>query len=392
MSQHPVIPVILSGGVGSRLWPVSRAMHPKPFIRLSDGQSLLQKAFLRGAQLPDVMEILTVTNRELFFMTQDEYRQVNANGLPTSFLLEPVGRNTAAAIAVAVLHVIEKQPDAVLLVLPADHLIQDQTAFASAVEEARRLAEQGSLVTFGVKPNAPETGYGYIEADGNRVLRFVEKPDAVTAAAYLETKRYFWNSGMFCFKASSMLEEMRQHCPSIIDAARTCLAKSFCSESKDFTNRELAAEYFEKVPEGSIDYAIMEKSSRVTVVPCNIGWSDIGSWSALSEISVLDENGKRAEGEVLLHDVENCFIRTDGRLVGAVGVNDLIIVDTPDALLVADKTRAQDVKYLYNQLKASGHEAHKLHRTVQRPWGGYTVLEEGDGYKIKRIVVKPSAA
>jgi len=392
MQHYPLIPVILSGGAGSRLWPVSREMHPKPFIRLSDGQSLLQKAFLRGAQLPDVSEILTVTNRELFFKTEDEYREVNVRRLATSFLLEPFGRNTAAAVAAAALHVAAKQADAILLVLPADHLIADQSAFTNAVEEARRLAEQGKLVTFGIQPVAPETGYGYIEADGHRVLRFVEKPDAATAAAYLKTGRFYWNSGMFCFKATTMLEEMRQHCAGILDAVQTCLTQSRCAEGKDFTQCELAPELFEKVPENSIDYAVMEKSDRVAVVPCDIGWSDIGSWSALGELSTAGANGNRVEGEALLHDVENCFIRSDERLVGAVGVRDLIIVDTPDALLVADKARAQDVKHLYSQLKASGHEAHKLHRTVHRPWGDYTVLEEGERFKIKRIVVKPGAS
>ena len=392
MPQHPLIPVILCGGAGSRLWPVSREMHPKPFIRLGDGQSLLQKAFLRGAQIQDVSEILTVTNRELFFKIEDEYREVNAKRLPTSFLLEPFGRNTAAAIAAATLHVAAKQPDTLLLVLPADHLIADQTAFAKAVGEARRLAEQGSLVTFGIKPDAPETGYGYIEADGNKVLRFVEKPDAATAAAWIETGRFYWNSGMFCFKASSMLEAMRQHCASILDAVQACLAQSRCAEGKGFTQCELAPEFFEHVPEDSIDYAVMEKSDRVAVVPCDIGWSDIGSWTALGDLLSADAKGNRVDGEALLHDVENCFIRSGERLVGAVGVRNLVIVDTPDALLVADKARAQDVKHLYNQLKASGHEVHKLHRTVHRPWGDYTVLEEGDRYKIKRIVVKPGAS
>lgn len=392
MQQHPLIPVILCGGAGSRLWPVSREMHPKPFIRLGDGQSLLQKAFLRGAQLPDVSEILTVTNRELFFKTEDEYREVNAHRLPSSFLLEPFGRNTAAAVAAAVLHVAAKQPDALLLVLAADHLIADQPAFAKAVGAARQLAEQGSLVTFGIQPDAPETGYGYIETEGHRVLRFVEKPDAATAAAYLETGRFFWNSGMFCFKVSIMLDEMRRHCTSVLDAVQACLAQSRCAEGKGFTQCELAAELFEKVPEDSIDYAVMEKSSRVAVVPCDIGWSDIGSWAALGDLSAADASGNRVEGEALLHDVENCYIRSGERLVGAVGVRDLVIVDTPDALLVADKARVQDVKHLYNQLKASGHEVHKLHRTVYRPWGDYTVLEEGDRYKIKRIVVKPGAS
>ncbi len=387
-----VIPVILCGGAGSRLWPVSRETHPKPFIRLADGRSLLQKAFLRGAQLPGVSQVLTVANRELFFKTEDEFREVNCAGLATSYLLEPYGRNTAAAVAAAAAYIGAKQPDAILLVLPADHLIDDQQAFAEAVGRATGLARQDYLVTFGIQPNAPETGYGYIEAEGHRVKRFVEKPDAATAAAYLESGQFLWNSGMFCFKAATILEEMLLHCPDIVEAVRTCLAQSRISEGKGFTQCELDAESFSKVPENSIDYAVMEKSDRVAVVPCNIGWSDIGSWAALGELVKADGNGNRVEGEALLHDVENCCIRSDERLVGAVGVRDLVIVDTPDALLVAAKDRAQDVKHLYNELKSRGHEAHKLHRTVRRPWGTYTVLEEGNRYKIKRIEVKPGAS
>jgi mannose-1-phosphate guanylyltransferase len=367
-------------------------MHPKPFIRLVDGQSLLQKAFLRGAQLPGVSEILTVTNREFFFKTEDEYREVNAQRLPLTFLLEPFGRNTAAAVAAATLHVAEKQPDAILLILAADHLIAEQTAFVEAVRQAAILAGQGGLVTFGIRPVGPETGYGYIEAEGNRVVRFVEKPDAATAAAYLDTGRFFWNSGMFCFKASVMLEEMRQHCPAILETVRACLARSRTAQGQGFLQCELDAEGFAAVPEDSIDYAVMEKTQRAAVVPCDIGWSDIGSWVALGDLAAPDASGNRVEGEALLHDVENCHIRGEDRLVGAVGVKDLIIIDTPDALLVAAKNRAQEVKHLYAELKARGHEAHRFHRTVHRPWGTYTVLEEGDRYKIKRIVVKPGAS
>lgn len=390
MNAPTLIPVVLCGGAGSRLWPVSREAHPKPFIRLADGQSLLQKAFIRGAQLPSVAEILTVTNRELFFKTQDEYGEVNEARLPTSFLLEPFGRNTAAAVAAAVLHVAAtKSPDAVLLILAADHLIADQHAFDKAVARACDLAVQGSLVTFGIQPTAPETGYGYIEAEGNKVLRFVEKPDAKTAVEYLETGRFLWNAGMFCFKASTMLEEMKMHCPEIVQAVQGCLEQSRHTQGHNFSQCELEAKSFAGVPEDSVDYAVMEKSSRVAVVPCDIGWSDIGSWSALGTLGASDERGNRVEGEALLHEVSNCFIRGDSRMVGVVGVSDLIIVDTPDALLVASQDRAQDVKYVYNALKASGHELHRLHRTVHRPWGDYTVLEEGDRYKIKRIVVKP---
>ena len=348
-----LIPVILSGGAGSRLWPVSREAHPKPFIRLADGQSLLQKAFLRGARLSGVSEVLTVTNREFFFKTEDEYREVNRNRLATSFVLEPFGRNTAAAVAAATVHVAERHPDATLLVLAADHLIADQEAFADAVGRATQLAEQGNLVTFGIRPDAPETGYGYIEADGSTVLRFVEKPDATTAADYLASGNFYWNSGMFCFKAATMLAEMQAHCPDILDAVRACIAESRFAQGKGFTQCELNSDLFHDVPENSIDYAVMEKSSRVALVPCDIGWSDIGSWSALGDLTEADGDGNRVEGEALLHDVANCSIRSGERIVGAVGLRDLIIVDTPDAVLVASKACAQDVKHLYAELKSA---------------------------------------
>lgn len=387
-----LIPVILCGGAGSRLWPVSRESHPKPFIRLADGQSLLQKAFLRGAHLGDVTQVLTVTNREFLFKTEDEFREINDGQIPTSFLLEPFGRNTAAAVAAATVQIAENEPEAILLILAADHLISDQAAFAEAVEDAAVLARQDYLVTFGIKPDAPETGYGYIEAEGNQVRRFVEKPDAKTAAEYVKSGRFYWNSGMFCFKASTMLEEMQKHCPAILDSVRLCLGSSRRAEGKGFTHCELDAELFEKVPEDSIDYAVMEKSNRVAVVPCNIGWSDIGSWSALGDLIAADADGNRVDGEALLHNVANCSIRSSERLVGVVGVSDLIIVDTPDALLVANKSCAQDVKHVYAELKARGHDSYKLHRTVHRPWGTYTLLEEGCRYKIKRIEVKPGAS
>lgn len=392
-SGPALIPTILCGGAGSRLWPISRELHPKPFIRLPDGQSLLQKAFVRGAALPHVAQVLTVTNRELFFKTEDEFRAVNPAGLSTAFVLEPFGRNTAAAVAAAALQVAERHgADAQLLILAADHLISDQAAFAAAVARAQQLANQGKLVTFGIQPDAPETGYGYIEAQGHEVLRFVEKPSLDKAQEYLASGRYLWNSGMFCFSAGTVLREMEQHCPDILATTRACLAQSRKAEGAGFSQLELDATAFAAVPDNSIDYALMEKSRNVAVVPCAIGWSDIGSWTALGDLAEPDGNGNRVQGEALLHASRNCTIQTDGRLVGAVGVNDLIIVDTPDALLVADKRHAQDVKHIFASLKAQGHEAHKLHRTVHRPWGTYTVLEEGPGYKMKRIEVKPGAS
>lgn len=388
-----LIPTILCGGAGSRLWPVSRELHPKPFIRLADGQSLLQKAYLRGAVLADVAEIITVTNRDLFFKTEDEYREVAAvanKAITNSFILEPFGRNTAPAIAAAVLQAAETHgEDALLLVLAADHLIADQFAFAQAVDQAKQLAAQGKLVTFGIQPEGPETGYGYIEAQGNTVLRFVEKPSLERAQEYLESGRYLWNSGMFCFSAGAMLREMEQHCSEILAATRLCMAQSRKAEGRGFTQIELDPKTFDQVPDDSIDYAIMEASGNVAVVPCSIGWSDIGSWSALGDLTAADEKGNRIEGEALLHDVNNCYIQSNERIVGAVGISNLIIIDTPDAVLIADRNRAQDVKHLYASLKADGHEAHKLHRMVYRPWGTYTVLEEGPRFKIKRIEVKP---
>lgn len=388
-----LLPTILCGGAGSRLWPVSREQHPKPFIRLADNQSLLQKAFNRGAVLPDVTEILTVSNRELFFKTEDEYREINHGHLATSFILEPFGRNTAAAIAAAVLYVLKTYgEDAILLVLAADHLITDEVAFAEAVAQATRLAQDGLIVTFGIQPDAPETGFGYIEAEGNRVIRFVEKPDLAQAQAYVDSGRYLWNSGMFCFSAGAMHSEMQQHCPEVLQKTAACLEASRTASAKGFAQTELDAELFQQVPDISIDYAIMERSSRVAVVPCSIGWSDIGSWNAIGNLTSADARGNRVAGEALLHDVSDCYIQSNERLVAAVGVDNLIIIDTPDALLVADKTRAQDVKHIYAALKKQGHEAYKLHRTVHRPWGTYTVLEESSRFKIKRIEVKPGSS
>jgi len=388
-----IIPVVLCGGAGSRLWPVSRELHPKPFIRLEDGQSLLQKAFLRAAALSGVQEVVIVTNRELFFKIEDELQEVNAAGLSTFFILEPFGRNTAAAVAAAAL-VINRiyGEEAVMLVLAADHLIADQDAFAAAVGKAVALAQQGDLVTFGIQPRAPETGYGYIEAEGNRVLQFVEKPPLEKAREYVASGRFLWNSGMFCFTAGAVLREMQDLRPDILSAAAQCIERSRMVGSNGFARLNLDGESLAQVPESSIDCAIMEKSDRVAVVPCDIGWSDIGSWSALSDLVAADEAGNRTRGEALLHDVSNCYVHSDGRLIGALGVDNLIIVDTPDALLVADRARSQDVQKIYSILKTRGHESYKLHRVVHRPWGTYTVLEEGDRFKIKRIEVKPGGS
>lgn len=298
----------------------------------------------------------------------------------------------------AALHVQEHFGDqAQLLILPADHLIRDEQAFAAAVAEARGLAAQGYLVTFGITPERAETGFGYIEqgaplGNGFRVARFVEKPDQATAQSYLDSGKYLWNAGMFCFQAATVLQELERHAPEVLIAARAALADGSSLENGQCRQRELAAGAFAEAPDISVDYALMERSDKVAVVPCSIGWSDIGSWQALRELSAADENGNQVRGESVLHDVSNCYIDSPKRLVGAVGVHDLIIVDTPDALLVADAARSQDVKFVAQELKRRGHDAFRLHRTVSRPWGTYTVLEEGRRFKIKRIVVRPKAS
>jgi mannose-1-phosphate guanylyltransferase len=394
-----LIPVILSGGVGSRLWPVSREAHPKPFMNLPDGQNLIQKTFLRAAALEGVSEILTVTNRELLFKTEDEYRTVIKSGLAQGYILEPFGRNTAAAVALAALQLKAAHgSEAHMLVLAADHLIQDEAAFAEAVIKAVVLSEAGWLVTFGIKPQYPETGFGYIEATdsalegGLKVARFVEKPDLQTAEAYVAADNYFWNSGMFCFQVGTVLEEFALHAPNLLSAAAAALSHSRETTADRYRCLAVDPDSFAQVPDISIDYALMEHSSKVATVPCDIGWSDIGSWNAVSELTKANNDGNRFEGEVLSHNARNNYVHSDHRLTALVGVEDLLIIDSADALMIAHKDHAQDVKHIVTQLKKSGHTVHQLHQTVHRPWGTYKTLENGERFKIKRIVVKPKAS
>ncbi len=388
------VPVILSGGAGSRLWPVSREALPKPVIKLADGQSLLAKTLRRAMQCGDGTEVLTVTNRDYFFLTRDEY-ELAAKGAKTDFLLEPVSRNTAPAMCAAALHVGKRHGmDAVMLVLPADHLIKDEKAFVAAVGEARKLAEQGWLVTFGIEPSRPETGFGYIEAGdklgemAGKVKRFVEKPDLATAEEFVSSGRYTWNSGMFCFTAEAVLAAFKKYSPEILRAVEAAIAATDYSKPPAV----LAEAEFASAPDISFDYAVMEKAEKRAVVRGKFDWNDIGSWAALAELTPADEAGNRINGETVLIDAKHCFIQSGHRIVAAVGVEDLLIVDTPDALLVAERGRAQDVKSVVQKLKLSSHETVRHHRTVHRPWGTFTVLEEGPRFKIKRIVVKPGAS
>lgn len=397
-----LVPVILSGGAGSRLWPVSREAHPKPFMKLPDGQSLLQKTFIRATSLDGVNEILTITNREYYFKSKDEYESVKPAGtsVPTSFLLEPFGRNTAPAIAMGALKISDTYgPDTLMLVLAADHLIGNQDAFSKAVRQACALARQGNLVTFGIVPTAPEMGFGYIECGtpcddfGNcTVARFVEKPSLELAQEYVVAGHFLWNSGIFCFKAGVILEQLKIHANAIYEGAWACWEETKAKAAGNPNMVEIDHETFINLADISIDYAVMEKTEGAAVVLGNFEWSDIGSWNAISDLTSPDELGNRVVGEAVLVDVGNTYIQSETRLVAAIGVENLLIIDTPDALLVANRDRSQDVKKVVQELKLMEHQCYKLHRTVVRPWGTYTLLEEGQGFKIKRIVVKPGAS
>ena len=392
-SLHGLWPVILSGGAGTRLWPVSRELHPKPFMRMTDGQSLLQKALQRSLHLPGVCELITVTQRDLYFKTLDDYQELTPDLPPLGFLLEPVGRNTAAAVAMAALYAQERgAPEATLLVLAADHLMQEGDAFERAVARARVLAEQGHLVTFGMTPQGAETGFGYIRHRGEEVLSFVEKPDRARAEAFVASGEYLWNAGMFCWRADVLLDEMRQHAGDLLACVERAYAAAQSITGAGVTQRVLPAADFAAIPSISIDHALMEHSQRVAVVPADLGWSDVGSWSAMATTQMADAHGNRTRGDVLLEDVADSFIQSDGRLVAMIGLRDMLVIDTADALLIAHKDRDQEVRRIVDLLKARGGDLHRLHRTAHRPWGSYTVLEEGDGFKIKRIVVRPGGA
>ena len=405
-SEPPVriVPVILSGGAGTRLWPLSRETAPKPSMPLPDGETLLAKTAARALALPGVAELVTVTNREYYFHTKDAYAG-HRGALPErmSYLLEPFGRNTAPAVALAALWAERRHgDDVVLLVLPADHLVRDHVAFAAAVARAARLAQGGSLVTFGIAPTHPETGFGYIECgapvagDGPpafTAVRFVEKPPADKARAYVAAGNYLWNSGMFCFTPKAILAAFARHAPAVLDAVRP-IAQPHAAKG-DIAMLEIDAASFASAPDISLDYAVMEKAATegaVAIVRGAFDWSDVGSWQAMADLSAPDAEGNHGQGERVTIATRGTYVHAGDRMVATVGVENLIIVDTPDAVLVAHRDHLQRVKDVVGELKARGHESYRLHKTVARPWGAYTVLEEAPGFKIKRIEVKPGAA
>ncbi len=379
--------VLLSGGSGTRLWPLSREAYPKQFLPLVGDDTMLQATWLRVAELADAAPIV-VANEDHRFLAAEQLRQVGASA--PAILLEPVGRNTAPAIAAAALQAQADGGDPLLLVLPSDHVIADAGAFRAAVRTASVAADEGALVTFGIVPDAAETGFGYIQAEPGegvrKVRRFVEKPDAATAQSYLDAGGYYWNSGMFLFRASRYLQELERFHPDIVTACRAAFAQA--TRDGDFVR--LGTEAFAACPSDSIDYAVMEKTDAAMVLPVDIGWNDVGSWSALWDVSERDAAGNAHHGDVIAVDSRNSYAYAR-RLVALVGVDDLIVVETDDAVLVARKDRVQDVKAVVAQLKATQRSQAALHREVQRPWGSYDSVDAGDGFQVKRIKVKPGA-
>lgn len=383
----PILPVILSGGSGTRLWPLSREAYPKQFLPLVGDVTMLQATWNRVAAIAGKAPIV-VANQEHRFMAAEQLRECNVT--PQALILEPIGRNTAPAIAIAALQALAAGDDALLLVLPSDHVVRNDAAFHAAVQQAATAADAGKLVTFGIVPTAPETGYGYIKAKAgpgvHAVDRFVEKPDLATAEQYVTSGEYYWNSGMFLFKASRYLQELEALQPAILAACRTALDKA--SRDSDFVR--LDEEAFAASPNDSIDYAVMEKTADAAVVPLDAGWNDVGSWSALWEVSDKDADGNAWHGDVIALDCRNSYAYGN-RLIAMVGLEDVVVVETDDAVFVGHKDRVQDVKEIVGQIKRDGRSEAAAHRKVYRPWGAYDSIDNGARFQVKRITVKPGA-
>ncbi len=415
-----LIPVILSGGSGSRLWPLSRSLRPKQFLGVTEERSLFQATLARLEGLVPKVAPIVVANTDHRFLVADQCLQMGVT--PHTLILEPVARNTAPAIAVAALQALaqwEREQSSssqgrgqtdnglpadaspVLLVLPSDHVITNTDAFHSAVKAGYGVARSGSLVTFGIVPTHPETGYGYVKAtldtasaDGQRaanaalpVAVFIEKPNLATAERYLQEGGYFWNSGMFMFRADTFLQELAAHNATMAEACQ----RAHTTATRDMDFLRLDAEAFGQSPSDSIDYAVMEKTQKALVIPLDAGWNDVGAWPAVWQLQTQDAQGNATRGDALLQDAQNCYVHADHRLVALVGTQDLVVVETSDAVLVAHKDKAQDVKRIVETLKAKGRPEADLHREVFRPWGAYDSIDHGDRYQVKRITVKPGA-
>jgi mannose-1-phosphate guanylyltransferase / mannose-6-phosphate isomerase len=388
----PVHPVILSGGAGSRLWPLSRSLFPKQLLALAGEHSLIQDTVLR-VQDKDFQPPLIVCNVEHRFLIAEQMRE--AGIVPQAIMLEPVGRNTAPAAAVAALMIAEKDPDGLMLLMPADHIVRNGTAFSRALTQAIWAAERDHLVTFAITPDSPETGYGYIRRgtplndrqDCFSVARFVEKPDAATAAGYLASGDYGWNSGMFVFRAKLFLAELERLEPEMVANCRA----AFEGGKTDLDFFRLEETSFAAARSVSIDYAVMERTDKAAMVPVEMGWSDIGSWESLWNASQRDPSGNVVKGDVLQHGTRNSYLRSEGPLVAAVGLEDVVVVATPDAVLVSHKSASQDVKRIVEQLERQGRELYTTHRKVFRPWGSYESIDNGEGFQVKHIIVNPGA-
>jgi mannose-1-phosphate guanylyltransferase/mannose-6-phosphate isomerase len=386
----PLYPVILSGGSGTRLWPLSRAALPKQLLPLASDRTMLQETVIRLGGMADIGAPLVVCNNDHRFLIAEQMREIGVE--PLGIFLEPMGRNTAPAAAVAALTLLKRDPDAVMLLLPADHLINDVPAFHAAVAEGMKAVTLGRLVTFGIVPGSPHTGYGYIQrgdslegTTARQVARFVEKPDAATAEKFLAGGDYFWNSGMFLFSARQFVEELEQYRPDMLAACRRALEGG--EHDLDFCRLDKAA--FADCPSDSIDYAVMERTLNAAVVPAEVGWNDIGAWSALWDVGRKDADDNVVRGDVYLDGVKGSYVRAESRMVAVLGVENLLIVETPDAVLVAHQSKAQDVKKVVDYLKKAGRSEHEFHTRVFRPWGWYEGIDMGERFQVKRIMVKP---
>lgn len=390
-SSRKIIPVLMSGGSGSRLWPMSRELYPKQLLSLCSDKSMLQDTALRVTDDGRFAAPLVVCNQEHRFIIAEQLRQIGCT--PAAIVLEPVGRNTAAACAVAALKVAETDPDALILILPADHMVLDTPAFLEAVDKAAAAAESGYLVTFGIQPAGPETGYGYIRrgtalarpGGAYRVAEFVEKPSRDVAQQYVDGGEHFWNSGMFLFPVAKLLSEMERYEPAVLEACRQALAVG--ASDLDFLRLDPAA--FSSAPSTSIDYAVMERTDAAVVVPADLGWTDVGAWSALWDVGAKDGEGNVTVGDVVMHEAGNCYVRSEQHLTAVVGLDDVVVVVTDDAVLVADRNKVQNVKAVVERLKKEGRSEPVSHRKVHRPWGSYQSIHAGDRFQVKCLTVAP---